>query len=162
MTTEIFLIILFAAFLHAFWNALVKSGDDKLLQMAAVSSGHIPFAIILLFFVNPLSLECWPYLFFGVIFHLGYQLFLVESYKRGGLSQVYPIARASSPVIVTIFTFLFLDEEITYTEILSILIIVTGLGATVGLKVQHVPKNAAIAALITCLLYTSPSPRDIR
>ena len=113
MTTEIFLIILFAAFLHAFWNALVKSGDDKLLQMAAVSSGHIPFAIILLFFVNPLSLECWPYLFFGVIFHLGYQLFLVESYKRGGLSQVYPIARASSPVIVTIFTFLFLDEEIT-------------------------------------------------
>ena len=160
MTTEIFLIILFAAFLHAFWNALVKSGDDKLLQMAAVSSGHIPFAIILLFFVNPLSLECWPYLFFGVIFHLGYQLFLVESYKRGGLSQVYPIARASSPVIVTIFTFLFLDEKITYIEILSILIIVTGLGATVGLKVQHVPKNAAIAALITGCFIASYSMVD--
>ena len=64
MTTEIFLIILFAAFLHAFWNALVKSGDDKLLRWLQFFWPHT-LHIIVLFFVNPLSLECWPYLFWG-------------------------------------------------------------------------------------------------
>ena len=43
------LIIIFAAALHASWNAVVKSGEDKLLQMTAVMSGHIPFAVITLF-----------------------------------------------------------------------------------------------------------------
>ena len=78
MTTTTFLVILFAAILHAVWNALVKGGSDKLLQMAAVSAGHIPFAIVALYYVPPLNFTCWPNLLLGCIFHFGYQIFLVE------------------------------------------------------------------------------------
>ena len=107
MATSTFLIILFAAVLHASWNAVVKGGQDKLLQMTAVMSGHIPFAIITLYFVPPLNFACWPNLLLGAIFHFGYQIYLVESYKKGDLSQVYPIARASAPLIATIISFFF-------------------------------------------------------
>ena len=107
MATSTFLIIIIAAVLHASWNAAVKGGEDKLLQMTAVMSGHIPFAIVTLFFVPPLNFSCWPNLLLGVIFHFGYQVYLVESYKKGDLSQVYPIARASAPLIAAVVTFIF-------------------------------------------------------
>ena len=55
MEASTFLIIIFAAALHASWNAVVKSGEDKLLQMTAVMSGHIPVAVITLFFVPSLD-----------------------------------------------------------------------------------------------------------
>ena len=127
MTTTTFLVILFAAILHAVWNALVKGGSDKLLQMAAVSAGHIPFAIVALYYVPPLNFTCWPNLLLGCIFHFGYQIFLVESYKKGDLSQVYPIARASAPLMVTIITFLFLGEKFGLPELLAIFLIIAGI-----------------------------------
>ena len=91
MTTSIFFIIMFAAVLHASWNAILKKGEDKRLQMTAIAVGHLPFAPIAIYFAPSLDLACWPYLVFGAIFHLGYQYYLVESYKKGDLSQVYPI-----------------------------------------------------------------------
>tara|TARA_A100001015_G_scaffold300895_1_gene386979 strand:+ start:1175 stop:1345 length:171 start_codon:yes stop_codon:yes gene_type:complete len=51
MASTTFFIIILAAVLHAGWNAVVKGGEDKLLQMTAVMSGHIPFAVVTLFFV---------------------------------------------------------------------------------------------------------------
>tara|TARA_B100000287_G_C20601140_1_gene768135 strand:- start:340 stop:1176 length:837 start_codon:yes stop_codon:yes gene_type:complete len=160
MTTTTFLVILFAAILHAVWNALVKGGSDKLLQMAAVSAGHIPFAIVALYYVPPLNFTCWPNLLLGCIFHFGYQIFLVESYKKGDLSQVYPIARASAPLMVTIITFLFLGEKFGLPELLAIFLIIAGLLSTVGVRIQHVPKNAAISALITGCFIASYSLVD--
>ena len=92
---------MFAAVLHASWNAILKRGEDKRLQMTAIAVGHLPFAPIAIYFAPSLDLACWPYLVLGPIFHLGYQYYLVESYKKGDLSQVYPIARASAPLLVT-------------------------------------------------------------
>src|SRR5689334_1117425 len=46
--THVLLIILFAALLHATWNALVKGAQDKLISMTAVVLGHGPFAMLVL------------------------------------------------------------------------------------------------------------------
>ena len=103
---------MFAAVLHASWNAILKRGEDKRLQMTAIAVGHLPFAPIAIYFAPSLDLACWPYLVLGAIFHLGYQYYLVESYKKGDLSQVYPIARASAPLLVTCISALFLNVNL--------------------------------------------------
>ena len=41
----VFLVVLLAARLHATWNALVKGGADKLLNMSAMVLGHVPIAL---------------------------------------------------------------------------------------------------------------------
>ena len=119
MTTSIFFIIMFAAVLHASWNAILKRGEDKRLQMTAIAVGHLPFAPIAIYFAPSLDLACWPYLVLGAIFHLGYQYYLVESYKKGDLSQVYPIARASAPLLVTCISALFLNVNLNFVFVPS-------------------------------------------
>ena len=93
MSPEVMAIVLFAALLHASWNFLVKSTGDKHLSMSAVVLGHAPFALAVLFYAPLPSLQSLPYLLTGVVLHLGYQLFLLASYRIGDLSQVYPLAR---------------------------------------------------------------------
>ncbi len=160
MASTTFFIIILAAILHAGWNAVVKGGEDKLLQMTAVMSGHIPFAVVTLFFVPALDFACWPNLMLGAIFHFGYQVYLVESYKKGDLSQVYPIARASAPLIATLVSFIFLGVDFGLTEILAIALIILGLISTVGMRIQNVPKAAAISAIITGCFIASYSLVD--
>ena len=160
MGTSTFFIIIFAAVLHASWNAIVKGGKDKLLQMTAVMSGHIPFAVITLFFVPPLDFACWPNLIIGAIFHFGYQVYLVEGYKKGDLSQVYPIARASAPIVATFISFIFLDVNFGLIEVVAMILIIIGLISTVGMRIQNVPKAAAISAVITGCFIASYSLVD--
>lgn len=160
MSSFTLFVILCAAALHASWNAAVKGGADKRLQMAAVTIGHMPFAALALFFAPPLDVAAWPLLILGAVFHFGYQIFLIESYKLGDLSQVYPIARASAPVMATIFGALVLGDRLAPFELIGIAIIATGLLSTVGLRIQNVPHKAALTALITGMFIASYSMSD--
>jgi len=71
LSTTVLVAVLLAALLHATWNALVKGGDDTLLNMSAVVLGHVPigFACILLSPVHPRS--SWPYIASGIALHVG-------------------------------------------------------------------------------------------
>ena len=51
MSLVTFVAVIGAAILHAAWNTLLKSGHDKLLSMAGIVVGHIPFGLMALFFV---------------------------------------------------------------------------------------------------------------
>ena len=160
MSSFTLFVILCAAALHASWNAAVKGGADKRLQMAAVTIGHMPFAALALFFAPPMDVAAWPLLILGAVFHFGYQIFLIEAYKLGDLSQVYPIARASAPVMATIFGALVLGDRLAPFELIGIAIIATGLLSTVGLRIQNVPHKAALTALITGMSIASYSMSD--
>ncbi|HLD67651.1 MAG TPA: hypothetical protein VJA19_16600 [Pseudomonas sp.] len=48
MTTSRVLVVLFAALLHASWNAVVRGGDDKLLGMLMVTSAAGCLALLAL------------------------------------------------------------------------------------------------------------------
>ena len=56
MTITVFCILLFAALLHASWNAIVKAGTDKLYSAIGVSGSAALIALILL----PFSLSQLP------------------------------------------------------------------------------------------------------
>lgn len=151
MSGTVFIAVLGAAVLHAAWNALVKGSGDKTLSMGAVVIGHVPISILILPFVPSPDVASLPYLFSGIALHLGYQLFLLKSYQTGDLTQVYPIARGSAPLIVAAFSLAVLGTQLSGVELLAIVII--GAGIVSLALVRHSDgqsnRNAALLALIT-------------
>ena len=126
MSLSVFLAVILAALLHATWNALAKSGSDKHRSMTAVVLGHTLLALVLLPFVPLPTVASLPYLAAGVLLHVGYQFFLLASYRIGDLTQVYPIARGSAPLLVAGVSVLFLGIELGSLEIMAILTIAAG------------------------------------
>ena len=133
--------------LHASWNALVKSGGDKHLGMAAIVLGHLPLAVLALFFVPTPAPESWPYIAFGVVLHTFYQLFLIRAYRIGDLTQVYPIARGSAPLLVAAASILFLGVTLQPIEILAILTIGIGILSMSLVRQSDGQRNTKAAAL---------------
>ncbi|MGU9957209.1 MAG: EamA family transporter [Arenicellales bacterium WSBS_2016_MAG_OTU3] len=101
---EIWLVflVLFAALLHATWNAILKAGGDRLLIMATIHAISSLFSGVAIFFVGIPDAASWPYLIASVIIHTAYYTFLVKAYHYGDLSQVYPLARGCAPILVVI------------------------------------------------------------
>jgi hypothetical protein len=60
MSTTVLLAVLLAALLHATWNALVKGGDDKLLNMSAVVLGHVPIDCVCMLLSPVPAPSSWP------------------------------------------------------------------------------------------------------
>lgn len=147
MTTTVFLAVILAAALHATWNALVKGGSDKHLTMACVIVGHMPLAAIAMVIEPIPARESWPYLFAGIILHFGYQLFLLSSYRIGDLTQVYPIARGSAPLLVAAISVLFLGVVLSTMEIAAVLIIGAGIVSLGLVRNQAGTRNRKAAAL---------------
>ncbi|HPQ45541.1 MAG TPA: EamA family transporter, partial [Syntrophales bacterium] len=145
------IIVLFAALLHASWNFFVKSTDNKHLSMSAVVIGHIPFALAALTFAPLPSLNAWPYLFVGALLHVGYQLFLLASYRTGDLSQVYPLARGVAPLIVAGISVTFLGENLSWSELTAVITIAAGILSLAMVRRSDGVRNseAALLAIIT-------------
>jgi len=151
LTLTVFLIVLFAAFLHASWNAFVKSTGDKVVSVTAISLGHAPLALVAMPFVPTPAPESWPYLAISVAVHVGYQLCLILIYRLGDYSQVYPIARGSGPAIVTIFSIVFLGVQFGASEIAAIALVIAGIFCLTFVRQNNGLRNprAVLAALLT-------------
>ena len=105
-------LVLLAAVLHASWNALVKAGGDRLAMMVMVQGVGGLAAAVGLFFIPWARAEAWPYILGSVTVHTFYYVFLVKAYQQGDLSQVYPIARGSSPLMVAVVSALVVGETL--------------------------------------------------
>lgn len=151
MTDNVILVVLAAALLHAVWNAVVKGSNDKTVSMVAVVLGHMPFALTALFFVESPTVASWSWLFFGVVLHIGYQLFLVAAYRLGDLSQVYPIARGVAPLLVTLISVLFLGVFLSGFQLAAIVVIAIGITSVCLVRKNDgaLNGNAVVLALIT-------------
>lgn len=105
-------LVLTAAVLHASWNAMVKAAGDRALILACVAIAHtfVGGAMVLL---SPAPApESWPFIMASATLHYFYYLFLFVSYRIGDLSQVYPIARGLSPMLVAVGAFVFAGERL--------------------------------------------------
>ncbi len=151
MSSIVFIAVIGAALLHAVWNALVKSGSDKYLSMTAIVLGHSPIALLILLFAPLPAAESLPYLFAGIGLHAGYQLLLLNSYRFGDLTQVYPIARGSAPLIVAFISVMFLGVVLERTELIAVSIIGAGIISMSLVRQKDGQRNskAAMLALTT-------------
>ncbi|MEQ9327287.1 MAG: DMT family transporter [Rhodospirillales bacterium] len=147
MSTTVFIAVITAALLHAVWNAFVKGGQDKILALAAVLFGHLPMAAVALLFVPLPDAASYPYIAAGAVLHAGYQVFLVHSYTRGDLTQVYPIARGSAPLIVALFSIAVLGVVLTSMEMLAIALIGAGIISLSLVRRADGQRNGKAAAL---------------
>ncbi|MCB1398250.1 MAG: EamA family transporter [Rhodobacteraceae bacterium] len=137
MSFGVFLAVLFAAFLHAGWNALIKMGADKLGGMVMLSVAHGVLALPLALISPWPSAETWPWLIGSGLIHFAYQVFLMLAYQHGDLSRVYPIARGTAPMLVLIVSMLALSDAITAPEVAGILV----LGGGIALMARGVLTN---------------------
>ena len=93
-------LVLVAALLHAGWHTLIKLDGDALVMTAAIALGAAAVALVAMPFVAIPAAQSWPYILASVAIHQGYFLFLLNAYRLGDLSQVYPIARGTAPLLV--------------------------------------------------------------
>jgi phosphonate utilization associated putative membrane protein len=159
LTWPVMLAVLFGALLHASWNALIKSGNDKALDTALV---HFLGAIVALPFMLWLGAppeRAWPFIAASLVIHIGYYIALVGAYQHGELGLTYPIMRGFAPMLVALASGVFIGEAPTLVAWLGIGGITLGV-ALVGLahpgEALHHRKalmfafsNAAIIALYT-------------
>lgn len=127
MDLFVFAVVLFAALLHATWNAFVKVNGDRLLFMGLLSLGGAAGAVAALPFLPPPEPESWPYILASVILHQGYIMFLLLAYRYGDLSHVYPLARGSAPLIVAMLSLALIGERLSQPSMLAVLVMGAGI-----------------------------------
>ncbi len=151
MSLTVMIVVLLAACLHATWNFFVKCTDDKDLSMSAVVLGHAPFAAAALVFSPLPDAASLPYILVGALLHLGYQLFLLNSYRMGDLSQVYPLARGVAPLAVAGFSMAVLGSRLSGMELAAVATIAAGIMSLVLVRHNDGMRNgrAALLALVT-------------
>jgi len=88
--------------------------------------------------------------------------FLLHSYKIGDLTQVYPIARGSAPLLVTLFSILVLQVELSQYELMAVIVIGVGILSLGMVRKSDGQRNpaAAVSALITGCFIASYSLVD--
>ena len=112
MSTTALSIVLFAALLHASWNALVKAAPDRALTLAAVSGMHALAGLVLILISAPPAVASWPSILASTVIHCVYYVLLFQAYRLGDLSQVYPISRGMAPALVALGAYLMIGEAL--------------------------------------------------
>lgn len=102
LSAPLVLAILFAAVLHAGWNALIKSGGNKSWDTALIHSMGLVFAIPAALYFGLPDAAAWPYIAASSAVHVAYYIALAGAYRYGDLGLTYPIMRGSAPMLVAV------------------------------------------------------------
>jgi drug/metabolite transporter (DMT)-like permease len=132
MSTAVFLAILFAALLHAGWNAVVKTGLDRFSSILFLGIVQGAIALVLLPFFGLPSRAAWPWVLAGSALHSGYKLALFRAYGHGDLSQIYPLSRGTAPLLVAVAGALFLGEKMDVARTAAVAAIAAGIMLMAG------------------------------
>ena len=112
LSLTVTLAVLAAAVTHATWNAIAHGIKDQTLAFALIGVGGIAVGIPLVIVAALPRADCWPYLLGSVAIHVFYNLLLMRCYRLGEFGQVYPLARGTSPLVVTILAAIFVHEHL--------------------------------------------------
>ncbi|UXX83820.1 DMT family transporter [Roseovarius pelagicus] len=127
MTAGIFLLVLFAAFLHAFWNAIVKGAGDKAVMLGLIALGHVVPGLALVLLSGLPSMAAVPYIIASTVIHWVYYILLNTAYRVGDLSVVYPIARGLSPILIALGAQFWVGETLPLMAWMGILAVSVGI-----------------------------------
>ena len=154
LTLPVVLAVLFAAFLHASWNALIKAGGEPLLDTALVALSGSLLALPLTLLVEAPARASWPYIFGTTVVHIGYYSAIAAAYRLGDLSHAYPIMRGVAPLIVAVASAFWIGERLTASAWTAVVLICGGVlslafvGSTRGKNVKATTLWALGSAVI--------------
>jgi phosphonate utilization associated putative membrane protein len=112
--------VLFAALLHASWNALIKSGQDKALDTALIHILGCGVGVVLVVLFGLPRREAWPWLAASMTIHIGYYITLVGAYRHGELGFSYPIMRGTAPLLVAMLSGQLIGEHLSLAAWLGV------------------------------------------
>lgn len=127
MPFDIVLLVLLAALLHASWNALLRGGEGRLWSMTIMCVAVAVASAVAALFLPAPAKASWFCVVLSAVLHVGYNLFLVRTYRAGDLGQTYPVSRGSSPVLITLFASIFAGESVSSGALLGILLVSGGI-----------------------------------
>ncbi len=127
MPIPIILIVLLAAVMHASWNAMLRSGADRLWSMMMMCLATAIVCAPLAMWLPLPGPASWGCVLLSAALHVFYVLFLVRTYRHGDLGQTYPIARGSSPVLVSLGAALFAGELPDPLNLAGVLLVSAGI-----------------------------------
>ncbi|WP_406148276.1 EamA family transporter [Streptomyces sp. NBC_01012] len=111
MTPLVAAAVLAAAITHASWNAIAHAIRDQLVSFTLISGGGALIGLVLACFAPLPASGAWPYLLVSACLHVAYMLLLMRSFALGDFGQMYPIARGTAPLVVTVLAAVFIGER---------------------------------------------------
>ena len=164
------LLLLIGAVLHTAWNLILKQSKDKYIATwwMLVTGGVV--ALIALLFTGLPPREMWKFAIFSILTEAAYFITLSYAYHDNEFSLVYPVARGSAPAFLALWSFVFLQEQLTSGGLIGLGMIIGGLliiGVSTLLQshVSHLHfKGIAIALFIALLIsiYTTIDGAAVR
>ena len=156
--------VIAAAVTHAAWNAIAHGIKDQTLAFALIGVGGIAVGIPLVIVAAMPRADCWPYLLASVAIHVFYNLLLMQCYRLGEFSQVYPLARGTSPLVVSILAAIFIHEHLSPPQIAGVLVVSAGLATLVlaGRRPGRAAFLAAVGTGLTIAAYTTVDGVGVR
>lgn len=154
MTPFVVALVLAAAFVHAAWNAILKGGSDRFWSITMMSVigavAALPFGLAL---APPLAAS-WPYLASSAGLQVFYCLFLVRAYRDGPLTHVYPIARGTAPLLVTIGAAVVAHERLGIHALAGVALVSAGI-LLLALGKERPDGRSTMAALVAGMFIAS-------
>ncbi|WP_329121494.1 DMT family transporter [Streptomyces sp. NBC_01465] len=162
MTPLVTLAVVFAAITHATWNALAHHMKDQLVSFTLISGGGALLGLLAAPFVPFPHAGAWPYLIGSAALHVAYMLLLMRSFTLGDFGQMYPIARGTAPLVVTVLAAVFVHEVPDAWQLAGVAVASAGLVGVAlwGMKGSRPHWPALIAALATGLAIASYTTVD--
>ena len=157
MTLTIVFAVLFSALLHATWNSLAHAVSDRLVGFALIGVACAIGGGLMVAFAGLPPSGAWPFIIASAVLHVVYNLLLLASYQLGEFSQMYPLARGTSPWVVALVSVVVLGRELPVAELAGVLAVSAGLIALVFIGGRPGRKDlpAITAAVLTGLAIAS-------
>lgn len=145
-----------AAVLHASWNLLVKQSADRRLALWGqfTIGGAISAVVLAIWSVSASPPDiAWGWAIISGATHVPYLMLLSRAYDRGDFSMSYPIVRGAGALAAAAGGVLLLNDSLSITSTIGIVIAVLGLFVLAKSGSWHVV-GAALAVASTIAVYS--------
>ena len=140
---------LVAAALHAGWNLLIKTADDRdLAAWGQFVFGGVVLLPVLVFTGLPTAASVW-FLVPSALIHVVYVRALVAAYDHGDFSLAYPLARGGGALVAAVLAAVALNDGLGPAGWLALLVVTIGLASLIR---PGTPRIEVGYALVTAAL----------
>lgn len=141
-------LILLAALMHASWNALLRGGQDRFWSMGVMNIAPGLIGLCTCLWIGLPAAASLPLVVASGLLHILYNALLVLTYRTGDLGQTYPIARGSSPALVSVGAAILAGELLPLWAGVGVALVSGGIVA-LALTRGGVGRASLLAALAT-------------
>jgi len=152
MPISALILLFFSASMHALWNFLLKSADEKYVAMGwqVILSGIFSLGFLIFIGLPPRSM--WGFAILSMILEAIYFILLCIAYTDHDFSLVYPIARGAAPALLVLWSAIFLHEELTAGGYLGLALITGGMMVIGGTTLlQSTSEKPHLRGILTAL-----------